>query len=156
MSNIIGIHMVFDETDPRPEGELILRVIAHPRFTNAQGDIYAGWLLDQMDQAAAQIAMAESGGRWKAWTSSHQCRSVRKSASTASLKMWAVARCKFASKSGSRKVVKIPLNPPKRGLSLLRWMPTGGFAQSINPAGPIWHRPSPTTWIRRHQSVPAL
>ena len=55
--------MVFDETDPLPEGELILRVIAHPRFTNAQGDIYAGWLLDQMDQAAAQIAMAESGGR---------------------------------------------------------------------------------------------
>jgi acyl-CoA thioesterase YciA len=42
---------------------LILRVIAHPRFTNALGDIYAGWLLDQMDQAAAQIAMKTSGGR---------------------------------------------------------------------------------------------
>lgn len=42
---------------------MILRVIAHPRFTNALGDIYAGWLLDQMDQAAAQIAMEVSGGR---------------------------------------------------------------------------------------------
>jgi len=38
-------------------------VIAHPRFTNALGDIYAGWLLDQMDQAAGQIAMKASGGR---------------------------------------------------------------------------------------------
>ncbi len=55
--------MELDEQDPNPEGELILRVIAHPRFTNALGDIYAGWLLDQMDQAAAQIAMKASGGR---------------------------------------------------------------------------------------------
>ena len=53
----------FDENDPLPEGNLILRVIAHPRFTNALGDIYAGWLLDQMDQAAAQIAMQASRGR---------------------------------------------------------------------------------------------
>ena len=55
--------MELDAQDPNPEGELILRVIAHPRFTNALGDIYAGWLLDQMDQAAAQIAMKTSGGR---------------------------------------------------------------------------------------------
>ena len=55
--------MELDEQDPNPEGELILRVIAHPRFTNALGDIYAGWLLDQMAQAAAQIAMKASGGR---------------------------------------------------------------------------------------------
>ena len=55
--------MDFDEHDPMPEGRLILRVIAHPRFTNALGDIYAGWLLDQMDQAAAQIAMQASRGR---------------------------------------------------------------------------------------------
>ena len=55
--------MDFDEQEPNPEGELILRVIAHPRFTNALGDIYAGWLLDQMDQAAAQVAMRASGGR---------------------------------------------------------------------------------------------
>ena len=52
-----------DELEPNPEGKLILRVIAHPRYTNALGDIYAGWLLDQMDQAAAQIAMSTSGGR---------------------------------------------------------------------------------------------
>lgn len=55
--------MELEEQEPRPEGELILRVIAHPRFTNAWGDIYAGWLLDQMDQAAAQIAMSTSHGR---------------------------------------------------------------------------------------------
>ena len=40
--------MELDEQDPTPEGELILRVIAHPRFTNALGDIYAGWLLDHV------------------------------------------------------------------------------------------------------------
>ncbi len=55
--------MEIEENDPLPEGELILRVIAHPHFTNALGDIYAGWLLDQMDQAAAQIAMQASQGR---------------------------------------------------------------------------------------------
>lgn len=58
-----GLMVEFDENDPLPEGNLILRVIAHPRFTNALGDIYAGWLLDQMDQAAAQIAMQASRGR---------------------------------------------------------------------------------------------
>ena len=55
--------MDLDEQEPNPQGELVLRVIAHPRYTNALGDIYAGWLLDQMDQAAAQIAMRASGGR---------------------------------------------------------------------------------------------
>ena len=55
--------MEIEEQDPMPEGDLILRVIAHPRFTNALGDIYAGWLLDQMDQAAAQIALQASHGR---------------------------------------------------------------------------------------------
>ena len=55
--------MDLDEQEPHPQGELVLRVVAHPRYTNALGDIYAGWLLDQMDQAAAQIAMKASGGR---------------------------------------------------------------------------------------------
>ena len=56
--------MELDEQDPNPEGELILRVIAHPSdlLTRSAISTQAG-CLDQMDQAAAQIAMKASGGR---------------------------------------------------------------------------------------------
>lgn len=46
-----------------PSGHLTLQVIAMPRDTNPHGDIYAGWLMGQMDLAAATAAGQISKGR---------------------------------------------------------------------------------------------
>lgn len=46
-----------------PEGTSVLQLIARPRDTNAFGDIYAGWLVDQMDQAAEVVATTLAKGR---------------------------------------------------------------------------------------------
>jgi len=46
-----------------PSGRLTLQVIAMPRDTNPNGDIYAGWLIKQMDLAAATTASQVSKGR---------------------------------------------------------------------------------------------
>lgn len=51
------------EVDPTPQGQLVLQLIARPRDTNAFGDIYAGWLVDQLDQAAELVATKIAGGR---------------------------------------------------------------------------------------------
>ncbi len=48
---------------PAPSGELALRVVALERDTNANGDIYAGWLISQMDLAAANLAGRIAKGR---------------------------------------------------------------------------------------------
>jgi len=51
---------VSDETEPR--GDLCTRTIAMPADTNANGDIFGGWLLSQMDIAGGVAAskMAKS------------------------------------------------------------------------------------------------
>jgi len=41
---------------PVPTGDLALQTLAMPRDTNANGDIFGGWLVSQMDLAAG-IAM---------------------------------------------------------------------------------------------------
>lgn len=46
-----------------PNGDLTLQVIAMPKDTNAAGDIYAGWLISQMDLAASAAARKVSKGR---------------------------------------------------------------------------------------------
>lgn len=51
------------EDKPSPKGDLALQVIPQPRDTNANGDIYAGWLVQQMDLAAALTAGRISHGR---------------------------------------------------------------------------------------------
>ena len=41
-----------DETTAEtPQGDLTVRTIAMPADTNANGDIFGGWVLSQMDQA---------------------------------------------------------------------------------------------------------
>lgn len=35
-----------------PNGELVLRTLAMPADTNANGDIFGGWLMSQMDIGA--------------------------------------------------------------------------------------------------------
>ncbi len=55
--------MRVNEKKPVTAGQLALQVIAMPSDTNAYGDIYAGWLVEQMDLAASTIAARVSGGR---------------------------------------------------------------------------------------------
>ncbi|MDX5299740.1 MAG: acyl-CoA thioesterase [Gammaproteobacteria bacterium] len=52
-----------DEDKPSPQGELALQVMPMPSDTNANGDVYAGWLVKQMDLAAALSAGRISQGR---------------------------------------------------------------------------------------------
>ena len=48
---------------PVPSGKLISQTIAMPRETNANGDIFGGWLLSQMDLAGAILAGRIGKGR---------------------------------------------------------------------------------------------
>jgi acyl-CoA thioesterase YciA len=51
------------DADPRPSGELALQTIAMPKDTNANGDIFGGWLLSQMDLACGVAAARVARGR---------------------------------------------------------------------------------------------
>jgi acyl-CoA thioesterase YciA len=48
---------------PTPDGELSLQTIAMPADTNANGDIFGGWLVSQMDLAASIAALKIAKGR---------------------------------------------------------------------------------------------
>ena len=51
-------------SDPeQPQGELTVRLIAMPADTNANGDIFGGWVLSQMDQAGGIAAVERAQGR---------------------------------------------------------------------------------------------
>ena len=51
------------ETQGKPQGELMIRTVAMPADTNANGDIFGGWLLSQMDIAGGIAAMGHAKGR---------------------------------------------------------------------------------------------
>ncbi|MBS9783078.1 MAG: acyl-CoA thioester hydrolase YciA [Pasteurella sp.] len=46
-----------------PEGKLILRTLAMPSDTNANGDIFGGWIMSQMDMGGAILAKEIAKGR---------------------------------------------------------------------------------------------
>ncbi len=46
-----------------PSGELLLRTLAMPADTNANGDIFGGWIMSQMDIAAGIISKQIASGR---------------------------------------------------------------------------------------------
>ena len=46
-----------------PKGALTVRVIAMPADTNANGDIFGGWVLSQMDMAGGIAAVERARGR---------------------------------------------------------------------------------------------
>ncbi len=46
-----------------PRGELTVRLIAMPKDTNANGDIFGGWVISQMDQAGGIRAVEKAQGR---------------------------------------------------------------------------------------------
>ncbi|MCB1687374.1 MAG: acyl-CoA thioesterase [Halioglobus sp.] len=51
------------DTAPVPQGDLALQTVAMPKDTNANGDIFGGWLLSQMDIAGMITAIEVAGGR---------------------------------------------------------------------------------------------
>lgn len=50
-------------SDDEPTGELTLRTMAMPADTNANGDIFGGWVLSQMDLAGGIMAGQRAEGR---------------------------------------------------------------------------------------------
>ena len=55
--------MTHTDQNPSPKGELIQQIIPLPQDTNAEGDIYAGWLVNHMDLAASNLTHRVSEGR---------------------------------------------------------------------------------------------
>ena len=49
--------------DTQPQGEPAIRTIAMPADTNANGDIFGGWLMAQMDLAGGSAAVRRARGR---------------------------------------------------------------------------------------------
>ncbi|WP_243371293.1 acyl-CoA thioester hydrolase YciA [Geotalea sp. SG265] len=47
----------------QPDGELLLRTSPMPGDTNANGDIFGGWIMSQMDIAGGMMAIEITGGR---------------------------------------------------------------------------------------------
>jgi acyl-CoA thioesterase YciA len=52
-----------DHSSEEPHGELTVRLMAMPADTNANGDIFGGWVLSQMDQAGGIAAAVRAQGR---------------------------------------------------------------------------------------------
>ncbi|MBS3803765.1 MAG: acyl-CoA thioesterase [Oleiphilaceae bacterium] len=52
-----------DDDKPSPRGELVIQLVPLPSDTNANGDVFAGWVVKQMDLAAATMAGRISKGR---------------------------------------------------------------------------------------------
>ncbi len=46
-----------------PDGKLILRTLAMPADTNANGDIFGGWIMSQMDIAGGILSKEVAGTR---------------------------------------------------------------------------------------------
>lgn len=55
--------MTATDDDTAPQGELTLQTIAMPADTNANGDIFGGWLMAQMDLGASVMARRRARGR---------------------------------------------------------------------------------------------
>ncbi|HUN11974.1 MAG TPA: acyl-CoA thioesterase, partial [Rhabdaerophilum sp.] len=47
----------------KPRGTLTLRTIAMPADTNANGDIFGGWVMARMDQAGGIAGVERTRGR---------------------------------------------------------------------------------------------
>ena len=52
-----------DGSDEAPRGTLTVRTIAMPGDTNANGDIFGGWVMSRMDQAGGIAGVDQAQGR---------------------------------------------------------------------------------------------
>jgi acyl-CoA thioesterase YciA len=50
-------------TDSEPRGQLTVRISAMPADTNANGDIFGGWVMARMDQAGGIAGVERAQGR---------------------------------------------------------------------------------------------
>ncbi|WP_422667199.1 acyl-CoA thioester hydrolase YciA [Buchnera aphidicola] len=46
-----------------PKGTIVLKTLTMPSDTNANGDIFGGWIMSQMDMGGAILAKEISGGK---------------------------------------------------------------------------------------------
>ncbi|CAL4321188.1 Acyl-CoA thioester hydrolase YciA [Buchnera aphidicola (Thelaxes suberi)] len=46
-----------------PDGEIVLKTVAMPSNANANGDIFGGWIMSQMDIGGAILSKEISGGK---------------------------------------------------------------------------------------------
>ena len=51
------------QAEETPRGELTVRTVAMPADTNANGDIFGGWVMSQMDQAGGIAGVERAQGR---------------------------------------------------------------------------------------------
>jgi len=51
------------DEEPVPTGVLTLQTLAMPAYTNPNGDIFAGWVMSQMDLAGSILAQRIARGR---------------------------------------------------------------------------------------------
>jgi acyl-CoA thioesterase YciA len=52
-----------EQADAEPSGDLCIRTLAMPADTNANGDIFGGWLLSQMDVGGGVFASKVANSR---------------------------------------------------------------------------------------------
>ena len=52
-----------EAAEPDPRGELMVRTVAMPADTNANGDIFGGWVMAQMDIAGGIAGVDRARGR---------------------------------------------------------------------------------------------
>ena len=50
-------------SEPKPEGHLVIQIVAMPKDTNANGDIFGGWLVAHMDMGAGIEARRRANSR---------------------------------------------------------------------------------------------
>jgi len=55
--------MISADQSDKPLGKLTVRTIAMPADTNANGDIFGGWVMSRMDQAGGIAGVERAGGR---------------------------------------------------------------------------------------------
>jgi acyl-CoA thioesterase YciA len=60
---ITGARHPMTTNSTHPRGALTVRVIAMPADTNANGDIFGGWVLSRMDQAGGIAGVERAKGR---------------------------------------------------------------------------------------------
>jgi len=59
------VEIMSSKTEPQlqPDGDLLLRTMAMPADTNANGDIFGGWIMSQMDIGGGILAKEIAVGR---------------------------------------------------------------------------------------------
>lgn len=57
------INIFMNIKNQTPKGKMVLRTLAMPADTNANGDIFGGWIMSQMDIGGAILAKEIAGGR---------------------------------------------------------------------------------------------